>query len=268
MTESPFREIIEQPSDRVIVALDDMDWYRAEDIMQELQGTVGMGKANSIAQREGWSHAISTLARLGHLTMADAKFHDIPKTVELSVQEVASSGPAFITVHASGGIDMLRGALSGADNGVDQFSDWGDGLLPDDDPRNVDVIAGILGITVLTSLDGETCESIFGTQPEEKVLQFAYMAVEAGIEGIVCSGKELKAIRAHDDLNKLIAVVPGITPAWTQKAGDQKRIVTPTEALQEGADYIVVGRAITQPPEGMSAREAAERIADELGEAA
>lgn len=129
-----------------------------------------------------------------------------------------------------------------------------------------DQLGGILGITVLTSIDDD-CVSIYGDEPEVKVVQFAHMAQEAGIDGIVCSGKELRAIRAISALDDLITVVPGITPEWAKKPGDQKRVVTPAMAVDNGADFIVVGRAITQPPVGISKQEAAHRIVTELTEA-
>ncbi|TXG77808.1 orotidine-5'-phosphate decarboxylase [Patescibacteria group bacterium] len=253
-----YRSTIEQPSDRIIVALDKMTWHVASEVMGEVGPHVGMAKANSIAQRHGWEPAVRTIESLGAATMADTKFHDIPETVGLQVEEVASTGARLITVHASGGQEMLKYAVSGRDRA---FNDQ-----PED--RWDDLLGGILGITVLTSIDGETCTSIYGDEPEKKVVQFAHIALEAGIDGIVCSGKELRAIRAIGALDDLIAVVPGITPEWAKKPGDQKRVVTPTEAFQAGADFLVVGRAITQPPEGISRQEAAERIATELTEAA
>ena len=259
MSENIHRSSIEQPSDRVIVALDNMDWEQAGVVMSEVGSHVGMAKANSLAQKEGWRHAIGTIATLQAKTMADAKFHDIPETVRLHVEAVASCEPSLITVHASGSEAMLKKAVEGRDEGVKNSDSALFGLEPGP--------VGILGITVLPSLDPEECRSIYGDEPEKKVLQFAKLAVDAGIDGIVCSGKELRAIRADASLDDLLTVVPGITPEWAKKAGDQKRVVTPGEALQNGADFIVVGRAITQPQEGVSRAEAAYRVAKELREA-
>jgi orotidine-5'-phosphate decarboxylase len=255
---SEYRETINQPGDRVIVALDNMDWNMAAEVIGEVGQYVGMGKANSLAQRYGWEHAVRTIGELGAATFADTKFHDIPQTVELQTEAVAACGARLITVHASGGRAMLEAAMTGRDKAFNN----------QDQASYDDLLGGILGITVLTSIDAETCVSIYGEEPEKKVVEFAHLALDAGIDGIVCSGKELRAIRAISALDDLITVVPGITPKWTQKAGDQKRIVTPTEALESGADFIVVGRAITQPPQGIGREEAAERIATELGEAA
>ncbi|MDL2363000.1 MAG: orotidine-5'-phosphate decarboxylase [Patescibacteria group bacterium] len=260
MSSEVYRNTIQQPSDRVIVALDKMNWEQAGEVMSEVGEHVGMAKANSIAQKLGWIHAVEKIASFGAATMADAKYHDIPDTVRLHIAEAADCNPQFITIHASSVVEMLKAAAEGRD----QIRETKKGHYSDDDVAR---IGGILGVTVLTSIGEEDCVSIYGDSPKKKVLQFARIAKEAGIDGIVCSGKELKIIREQDDLNDLLTVVPGITPAWAQKAGDQKRVVTPTEAIQNGADFIVVGRAITQPPEGISRAEAAQRIAQELGEA-
>lgn len=260
-----YREAIEAPSDRVIVALDNMNWAQAEDVMSEVAGEVGMAKANSIAQKQGWEHTVHKLWKMGVIsTMADTKFHDIPKTVELQVKEVTETNAALITVHASGGKEMLEAAVTGRNEAIEGIkrNDNQSFLLGETGQGG-----GLLGITVLTSIGKEECESIYGDEPEKKVLQFARIALEAGLDGIVCSGKELKAIRSDDSLSDLITVVPGITPEWTTKASDQKRVVTPKEALQNGADYLVIGRAITQPPEGVSRTEAAQRISQEIAEA-
>lgn len=259
MSAEAFRQTIEEPSDRVIVALDNMDWEQAGTVMGEVGTHVGLAKANSLAQRKGWEHAVDTLLGRGAFTMADTKFHDIPPTVGLQVEEVAECGASLITVHASGGEDMLKAAVDGSKKGKEAFSHP---VFTANEHR----LGGILGITVLTSLK-EECETIYGADPQTKVLEFAKMAAAVGIDGIVCSGEELEAIRSDESLDDLLAVVPGITPEWAKKPDDQKRIVTPTEAVQRGADYIVVGRAITKPPEGISRAEAAQRIAEELKEA-
>jgi orotidine-5'-phosphate decarboxylase len=264
MSENTYREAIQKPSDRIILALDNMNWTQAQDALNNTRGSIGLGKANSIAQARGWKHAVDNIGYGGVHTMADAKFHDIPETVRLQVKEVTEARAYFITVHASGKLAMLEAAVVGRQQARDELKE-SDALMRESVREK---LGGILAITVLTSLDTEECLSIYGEEPEKKVIQFAHLAAEAGVDGIVCSGKELRAIRAISALDGLIAVVPGITPVWAKKAGDQKRVVTPKEALQEGADFVVVGRAITQPPEGISSQEAAQRVAQELEEAA
>lgn len=261
MSAEIFRQTIEQPSDRVIVALDNMSWGQADEVMDEVGAHVGMAKANSIAQRKGWEHAIGTIASYGAYTMADTKFHDIPKTVGLQTEAVALCGASLITVHASGGLEMLSAAKEAVEKSKSQIT------KPFPDAR-LKRLGGVLGITVLTSIDSDDCFAIYGRRTETKVLQLADYSAEAGLDGIVCSGQELKMIRNDSALDNLLTVVPGITPEWAAKADDQKRIVTPGEAVRRGADYIVVGRAITKPPEGVSRAEAAQRIAQELKEAA
>lgn len=253
-----YREAIEAPSDRVIVALDNMGWNEAKSVMDEVAEHVGMGKANSLAQRGGWDNAVNQLSFCGVKTMADAKYKDIPQTMYNHLNEVTRSTPRLVTVFADNTKESLEYAVRGRNKAREDLLE-----------KNIFATraGGILGVTVLTSIDTEQCMSIYGDEPEKKVLQFARTAMEAGLDGIVCSGKELEAIRKDDTLSDLVTVVPGITPEWTTKATDQKRVVTPKVALESGADYLVIGRAITKPPEGMSRVEAAQRIEQEIAEA-
>lgn len=260
MSTNAYRQAIEVPSDRLIVALDGMNWEQAEGVMQEVGPYVGMAKANSIANKYGWKHAVETIADLGAFTMADPKFNDIPATMRLHLQEVTDVGPALITVHASNSTAALRAAVEGRDQALDAMVNP---FLRAAKRR----LGGVLGITVLTSIGDDECVSIYGEAPEKKVITFAHNALDAGLDGIVCSAKELKAIRKISALDSLITVVPGITPEWATPPGDQKRIATPSQAIGDGADFLVVGRAITQPPEGISRAEAAQRIAAEIKEA-
>lgn len=261
MSAEIFRQSIEKPSDRVIVALDGMTWGQAIETICEVSPYVGMGKANSIAQKVGWQYSVDTLAYCGVGTMLDQKYKDIPSTMENHLREATECGPKLITVFADNTKEALEGAVRGRDAGRENLPASGqDGGLSN--------IAGILGVTVLTSIDSDSCVSIYGDTPEKKVVQFAHTALEAGLDGIVCSPKELKLIRGIAEFDDLLTVIPGITPEWTTKPTDQKRISTPTEAIQDGADFLVIGRAITKPPAAISRVEAAQRIAQELAEAA
>ncbi|MGI9027608.1 MAG: orotidine-5'-phosphate decarboxylase [Candidatus Saccharimonadales bacterium] len=260
MAENVYREAIEKPSDRVIVALDGMNWATATEVMGEVGQYVGMAKANALAQKPGWEATVQRFADLGAFTMADAKYKDIPFTMENHLTEVAECAPTLITIHADNTLEAIQAAVVGRNKGKDN-------LVSPFHRACKDRLGGILGVTVLTSYSEDDALSIYGDSPEDKVVQFAYTSLEAGIDGIVCSPKELKAIRKIPQLDNLITVVPGITPAWTKKPDDQKRISTPTEAIQDGADFLVIGRAITKPPEGISRGEAAYRIAEEIWEA-
>lgn len=276
MVENIYRQGIEAPSDRIIVALDGMNLPEAQATLEVLEAAIGLAKFNSAALKKGWQETIKIPARLGINTMADPKLHDIPQTVAYGTQDITECGAKLITVHASGGQEMLQAAVRGRDEGR-KFNGFLRAFASADEDRigtflkkQRDTLGGILGITVLTSLDESECVSIFGAKPEEKVIKFAYKAAEAGIDGIVCSALELKAIRSRDDLNGLLTVVPGITPLWAAKGKDQNRVATPRAAVEDGADFIVIGRAINNAADydGMTKRQAAERIAEELPEAA
>jgi orotidine-5'-phosphate decarboxylase len=150
----------------------------------------------------------------------DLKLHDIPNTVAKAVEALAPLDPAILTVHAAGGIEMMRAARAAA-------------------PRRTRVV----GVTVLTSLDqGDLAAAGTAGSPAEQVARLAALAREAGIDGIVCSGEEVAAARAAWPDGFL--VVPGVRPAGTEVA-DQKRVVTPRQALDDGASVLVIGRPIT-----------------------
>lgn len=262
MSAEAFRQTVETPHDRVIVALDNMNWLDAGEVMNEVGPFVGMAKANAIAQQRGWKHAVSTIGFHGLRTMADAKYKDVPSTMKNHVREATECLPRFITVFADNNPAALTQAVQGREDGRRNLEKRAAGV-------NTKGIGGLLGVTVLTSIGSVECQSIYGEgRTQKKVEQFAFAAAAAGLDGIVCSGQELEMIRSHGALDNLLTVVPGMVPEWAAKPDDQKRVMTPGQALQSGADYLVIGRAITKPPEGMSRAEAAERIAAEILEAA
>lgn len=155
----------------------------------------------------------------------DLKLHDIPNTVAGAVRSAAALGPHFITVHASGGPAMLRAAVDAA------------GSVRGVRPR-------LLGVTVLTSLD-EADLLAAGQDPDlpAQVERLARLAEECGLDGVVCSPREIRRLRAVLRRETLI-VVPGIRPDGSD-VGDQKRTMTPAEAIRAGADHLVIGRPIT-----------------------
>jgi orotidine-5'-phosphate decarboxylase len=210
---------------------------------------------------------VNNLDENGQLAMLDFKFHDIPGTVERSVRKATRIGGSLITVHASGGQEMLEAAVVGAEKGRADFKDvFKNVTLPK--------VGHILGITVLTSLDAEDCFSIFGIPKDDedgikkKVLQFTEMALEAGLTGIVCSPLETEAIRSKSKFDSLLVVNPGITPMFAKKAGDQKRTTNATQAINAGADMVVVGGGINKASDyGMTKAEAAQAVGEEIGTA-
>lgn len=219
----------------------------------------------SLHQRIGTDFAVRTLGEYGLYTMLDGKYHDIPETVEGHVREATLAGASLITVHASGGYNMLTAAVKGRDKGRE---------LTRDVFRQAAInrIGGVLGVTVLTSLQ-EECYSIFDIPHDDiggiqkKVIQFAHMALDAGLDGIVCSAFELEAVCRNSNFDGLLKVVPGITPTFAQKAGDQKRTASPKDAINRGADLIVVGRAINNASDySLTKAEAVQAVVEEIKE--
>jgi orotidine-5'-phosphate decarboxylase len=267
VAENIFRSELINPSDRIIVAYDGMGWDEILATADEVGPLTGFGKTNSAHVRPGADFAIDQLAAAGQLTMLDSKFHDIPRTVALSVGEATRAGASLITVHASGGPAMLAAAVKGAEAGradiIDVYK-----------RRSLSKIGGVLGITVLTSLDPVDCESIFGIPVDDedgiknKVLQFANFALDAGLTGIVCSPLEAEAIRANSNFDPLLVVTPGITPEFAVTEGDQKRTTSARDAINFGADLVVVGSAINNAGKySLTKAEAARAIGEEIAEA-
>jgi len=184
------------------------------------------------------------MADLGLPIFLDLKLHDIPNTVAGGIKAVLGLAPAFITIHTAGGAAMMRAAADAA---------LGAGVSR---PK-------LLGVTVLTSMDGEDLEAVGqDTNTQQQVLRLATLAKESRLDGVICSPEEVSTLRRALGPD-FILMVPGIRPAWAI-TGDQKRVMTPREAMDAGATYLVIGRPITgsdQPAE------AAEKIGAELNAA-
>ena len=233
-----------KPESRIFVAIDTTDLERAEAISRALAGVVGGIKIGLELYSAHGVEAVRRLAALGFPIFLDLKFHDIPNTVASAVRAALPLKPALMTVHAAGGPAMLRAAVEAA-------AEAGEGR-----PK-------IVAVTVLTSLD-ERDLGLIGQQGPiaSQVLRLAELAQGAGVDGVVCSPREVAAL--HDKCGAAFRlVVPGIRPAWAA-SGDQKRTMTPGEAISAGADYLVIGRPITGSADP---RGAAERIAAELAAA-
>lgn len=184
--------------------------------------------------------AVEAVLQEGGAVFLDLKLHDIPNTVAGAVAEVAGLGAQMLTVHACGGFAMMRAAVEQA---------------PELD---------ILGVTVLTSLDDGALRDELGIpqQAAERVPLLAELCQRAGTSGVIASPREVEAIRARCG-SELLVITPGIRPEWAV-AGDQRRIATPTAALRAGADYLVIGRAVSQPPAPLTPLQAAQRICEEV----
>ncbi|GAA61553.1 orotidine-5'-phosphate decarboxylase [Pseudoalteromonas sp. BSi20652] len=169
---------------------------------------------------------VKELIDLGFDVFLDLKFHDIPNTVAKAVTAAAKMGVWMVNVHASGGFEMMNKAKQA----LDKFGDKAPLLI---------------AVTVLTSMDEDELKRLgIEKSPKEQVLYLAKLAKEAGLDGVVCSAQEAGALKMElGESFKL--VTPGIRPEGSD-AGDQKRIMTPKQAIDAGSDYLVIGRPITQ----------------------
>jgi orotidine-5'-phosphate decarboxylase len=228
-------------ADRILVALDLTDLEHARALAQMLKGTVGGIKIGLELFSAHGNEGVHALASLGLPLFLDLKLHDIPNTVASAIRAILPLAPRLVTVHAAGGPAMLRAAAeAAAEAGADR-------------PR-------LVAVTVLTSLDEHDLGLLGQRGPlAEQVLRLADLAQGAGIDGVVASPQEVAMLRARCGSDFLL-VVPGVRPTWSETA-DQKRVMTPADAVAAGADYLVVGRPITR---AHAPREAAERIAGEI----
>lgn len=226
--------MIPRPENPLIVALDVSDLARAEALAESLAPHVGMLK---LGLELFWAHGpagVEAIARHGPL-FVDSKLHDIPNTVERASANVAKLGVAMFNVHALGGEAMMRAALEGAERGAAQ--------------AGLDVPA-VIAVTVLSSQAGEDLAS---------PTSLAFEAKASGLDGVVVSGEDVRDVRSVCG-EEFRLVVPGIRPSGSN-GDDQVRILTPTAAIDGGADFIVVGRPVTEAEDPVGA---ARRILLEL----
>lgn len=257
MSAEAYREAIKEPKDHLMLGLDNMTWDEAKEIIVSTSPSIGMAKINSLHDIEGWRKSIDTISDLGMLTVADGAYHNTPKVVENHARNVTGLGAAFITVHASGGPDMLAAAVTGRNAGRKDITNV-------HKLSKKELFGGLLAETILTHLDDETCESTYGDRAGNKVLQFAHMARDLKFDGIVCSALELQSIRADSSLDDMLVAVASITPPNTKKLTDQKRTASAGEAIENGADYLMLGRNITQAKDRRAPSSAANAIAEEV----
>jgi orotidine-5'-phosphate decarboxylase len=214
-----------QPADRLIVALDFEDGAEALRFCGGLEGRLRWVKVGlELFTAEGPA-IVRDLTGRGLQVFLDLKLHDIPNTVERASARAAAIGASLVTVHAAGGVDMIRAAVRGAGSG----------------PR-------VLAVTMLTSLTGDELPGFFApASMGTRVSLLAAAAQEAGAAGVVASPRELRELRAGRG-EDFILLAPGIR-FEDDSAGDQKRVATPYSAIRDGADYIVIGRPITRSPD-------------------
>jgi orotidine-5'-phosphate decarboxylase len=232
----------------VIVALDVEERSRAIELVRLCSPAIRFYKIGSRLFTSEGPAIVGEIRSLGASVFLDLKFYDIPATVEGSVRAAAALGVAMMTIHTSGGLEMMRAAARAAADASKR--------LAIERPL-------VVGVTVLTSLSGDDLLRTFGTSGtvRDVVLRLASQAREAGLDGVVASVEEAGLIKEAVGRDFKV-VTPGIRPAGAG-AADQKRVATPRAARDAGSDFLVVGRPVI---EASDPREAAGRILRELGE--
>ncbi len=230
--------------DYIVFPLDLPTVETAAQYVRQLSGCVGMFKVGLELFVRGGARIIQIIRDESDAKIfLDLKLHDIPETVRRAMEQIAGWQVAFTTVHCGENPAMLEAAVTGSGGNV-----------------------GVLGVTVLTSVSAEDIrhsgfESRYSDNLADLVLKRAEMAQIAGCAGIVCSGHEVKMIKQRFG-SGFVTMVPGIRPQWSVSAtDDQKRVVTPGAAIENGADYLVIGRPIRDAEEPAAA---AEMVAGEI----
>ena len=202
----------------IIVAIDEINFKKASVILNNLDPKKCMVKIGSVSFNSIGQEIIFYAAERGFDIFLDLKLHDIPNTVKKSVEGITSLPISMLTIHISGGRDMMKATM--------------------------DAVSGkeikIFGVTALTSLSDEDTNKIFKRTASDQVEAMLDLAESVGIDGVVCSPHELELVGKR---KSLLSMTPGIRP--NNLSDDQKRVMTPKEALNLGADYLVIGRPIT-----------------------
>lgn len=249
---------VKEARGRIIVALDVSDPERALQLVGEVAPHVGYFKlgleflmsvfaglmgGTDVSAKTRLGMWRSLLGAVNGRVFVDGKFCDISNTVGAAAKALGGLDVSMFNVHASAGFTAMEAAVANRGN------------------------SRVLAVTVLTSLGGDETTHVFGDTAKGKVLRFTQDALRAGCDGVICSPEELCLFGDHPELGGLLKVTPGVRPEWAA-VNDQKRTMRPGEAIQEGADYLVIGRPITRPPEHIgSPAKAAELIAEEIAEA-
>lgn len=219
-------------TNRIIVALDYPDRAAALQMAQQLDPALCRVKVGKELFTRCGPSIVEALQQLGFDVFLDLKFHDIPNTTARAVQAAAELGVWMVNVHASGGRRMMEASREALDrvNGANTL---------------------LIAVTVLTSMEqGDLAEIGLDIDPLEQVVRLAKLTHSSGLDGVVCSAQEVAAIRAAV-AGDFALVTPGIRPAASEQ-GDQRRIMTPAQAIGAGSDYLVIGRPITQAQEPSS----------------
>ena len=225
---------------KICLALDNMSTLGdAQRLIEEVRPVVGMVKIGKESFTRFGAEIVKLAQRLGMEVFLDLKFHDIPNTVNGAAQAATELGAFMFNVHASGGLAMMKAAFDGA-----KTASAAQGLR----------MPKIIAVTVLTSIDQAMLNRDLRVPGavEEHVLHLAELTRQAGLDGIVCSAADLRAIRQKLP-PEFLYVTPGIQGPTTAAGSDQKRVYTPQAAIRDGASLLVVGRAITAAPDRLAA---------------
>ena len=227
--------------DKLIVALDYSDLQKINEGVKELSPYVACFKVGLEALTAlGAPQVVEVIHKADGKVFLDGKFDDIPNTIAKASKAASHLGVSMFNVHASCGMDAIKAASQEKGNST------------------------LLVVTVLTSMDEGTCQHIFGAKPKDAVIKFALDAKRSGADGVICSPAELEFLSQEQELHDFQKVTPGVRPQWAA-SNDQKRTLTPREAIDKGATQLVIGRPITQaPPEIGTPAQAAQKILQEL----
>jgi len=237
--------ISSSPTPTLIVALDVSDVDHALALRERLAGLVDHFKVGSELFTSAGPPVVEALTRSGARTFLDLKFHDIPTTVGRAVAAACRWGVSLVDVHASGGETMMAAAAEAARAGGN--------------PPPL-----VFAVTVLTHLGDEDLGALgYRGVAREQAVRLARLAHQSGLDGVVASAEEVRAIREATE-DELSVLVPGVRPEWARAQHDQKRVATPADVARAGARYVVVGRAITAQADPSLA---ASRILEEMASA-
>jgi orotidine-5'-phosphate decarboxylase len=229
---------VQMTNDIIIVALDVPGKEQALALVDQLGERISFFKVGLQLYTASGPLIVREICERGSKVFLDLKLQDIPNSVARAVEAAGEVGADMLTIHLSGGREMIRAAIAA------QSADM-----------------SILGVTVLTSVDEQTLRDTgIADNIENQVLRLAKLGIEHGVAGIVASPREIKLLRREFG-SKIKIVVPGIRPSWSEP-GEQKRVMTPRDAIAAGADYLVIGRPITA---NSHPRAALEKILEEIG---
>lgn len=234
-----------EAKDRIIFPLDVPNFQTATEVMLTARNAgIRNFKVGLEAIHHGFGYQLAkTLVKDGKGVGYDAKLYDIPNTIKGSAAGIAELGVKWFNVMGCAGPEAISAAVE--NRGASE----------------------VYVVTVLTSMNEQVCQDTLGDTVEKKVLQYSTWALECGAQGVICSPRELPIVRAEPLLAKLKVITPGIRPDWAQ-TNDQKRVMVPGDAILAGADNVVIGRPISQPPAMVGFPEkAVQLIAAEIEEA-